>query len=207
VFYLFHRFIKEARNEISPELAGTLLESISDLLPIEVDLPELENPEQQDLLTEAIKNPGIFDSQLYLFETAGALISLFWRNTEQSGSLLLSVVKPLMDELSINLQALETSHDVASIVRVHHIIMSLGNVAKGFPDFPSPVPEGYVFPPLDVFREVVQAVLVSLEALRAVKVVRDAVCFILMLLLAVNGVLFIRRDLLSQGYWRPREIV
>jgi exportin-T len=175
VFYLFHRFIKEARNEISSDLAGTLLESIRDLLPIEVDIPELENPEQQDLLTEAIKNPGLFDSQLYLFETAGVLISLFWRSTEQSASLLLSIVKPLMSELSVNLQAVETSREILPILKVHHGIMALGNVAKGFPDFPAPVPDGYILPPLDVFREIAQAILVSLEALNAIKGIRDAV--------------------------------
>lgn len=175
VFYLFHRFVKEARNEIPPELAESLLESMRDLFPIEVDVPELESPEQQDLLTEAIRNPGLFDSQLYLFETSGALVSLFWRSTEQTGRLLLSVVKPLMNELSVSLQAAKVSQDAMAILRVHHAIMALGNVAKGFPDFPSPVPDGYILPPLDVFREVAQAILISLEALNSVKCVRDAV--------------------------------
>lgn len=175
VFYLFHRFIKEARNEISPDLAEGLLETIRDLFPIEVDLPELENPDQQDLLTEALKNPGLFDSQLYLFETAGSLISLSWRDREKTGNLLLSVVKPLMDELSVNLQTSKASHEVLSVVRVHHAIMALSNVAKGFPDFPSPVPEGYILPPLEVFQQIAQAILLSLEALNAVKGIRDAV--------------------------------
>ena len=175
VFYLFHRFIKEVRNEISPDLSVSLLDSIRDLLSIQVDLPELDNPEIQDLLTEAIKNPGIFDSQIYLFETAGILNSLFFKDPSQSETLLRSIVKPLMEELHGNLQAAKVSNDVTAILKIHHITMALGNVAKGFPDLPSPLPEGYILPPLEVFREIGRAILVCLEQLNVVKGVRDAV--------------------------------
>lgn len=175
VFYLFYRFIKEVRNEISLDLSASLLDSISDLFSIQLDLPELDSPETQDLLTEAIKNPGIFDSQIYLFETAGILTSLFFRDPTRSETLLNSIVKPLMNELPGHLQAAKVSNDVTAVLRIHHIIMALGNVAKGFPDLPSPLPEGYVLPPLKVFREVGQAILVCLEQLNVVKGVRDAV--------------------------------
>lgn len=175
VFYLFYRFIRESKNEIAPELAVSLLQGMRDLLSIQVELPELENPEQQDLLTEAVNNPGIFDAQLYLFETAGTLASLLYKTPEQGSALLQSIVKPLLDELSVNLQAVKGVEDVMPILKVHHIIMALGNIAKGFPDYPSPIPEGYILPPLDVFNEVAQAILVSLEAMNVFKVVRDAV--------------------------------
>lgn len=176
VFYLFHRFIKEDRNDIPPELAVSLLEGMRDLLVINVEIPELENPEQQDILTEAVSNPGIFDSQLYLFETAGTLVSLLFKIPDQASVLLLSVVNPLLEQLSASLQSVKSREDVLPILKVHHIIMALGNVAKGFPDYPSPVPEGYALPALDVFNEVAQAILVSLEAINVFKVVRDAVC-------------------------------
>ncbi|OCH95393.1 ARM repeat-containing protein [Obba rivulosa] len=187
VFYLFHRFIREDRNEISPDLSLSLLDGMRDLLNVQVELPELENPEQQDLLAEAVANPGIFDSQLYLFETAGTLISLLYKNPEQSGALLLSVMRPLLDELSANLQAVKGREDVVPILKVHHIIMALGNVAKGFPDYPSPVPPGYIAPPLDVFRQVAEAILVSLEAMSIFKVVRDATRFAFARILATTG--------------------
>ncbi|OBZ72293.1 Exportin-T [Grifola frondosa] len=187
VFYLFHRFIKEDRNEIPPELAVSLLEGMRDLLVVQVELPELDGVEQQDILTEAVNNPGIFDSQLYLFETAGTLVSLLYRLPDQAAALLLSVVKPLLDELSVSLLAVKSPDDVLPILKVHHIIMALGNVAKGFPDYPSPVPEGYVSPPLDVFREVAQAILVCLEAMNIFKVVRDATRFAFARILATTG--------------------
>ena len=175
VFYLFHRFIREERNEITPNLSGTLLEGIRDTLTIQVEIPELENPEQLDILAEAVNNPGVFDSQLYLFETVGVLISLFWKSSEQSAALLLSFVRPLLDELSVNLQAVKGPGDVEPILKIHHVIMALGNITKGFPEYPSPIPPEYIFPPLDVFHDVAQAILLSLEAMNVFKVVRDAV--------------------------------
>lgn len=140
-----------------------------------VELPELEDPESQDILSEAVVASTLFDSQLYLFEAAGTLVSLLYRTPDQASALLLSVVRPLLDELSVNLRAVKGPDDILPILKVHHVIMALGNVAKGFPEYPSPVPPGYIAPPLDVFREVAQAILVCLEAMNIFRVVRDAV--------------------------------
>jgi exportin-T len=172
VFYLFHKFIRECRNDISPEVAISLLENIRDLLVINIEVPKVENPED-DPLTEAIKNPGIFDSQLYVFETVGTLLSFLSKAAEQQASLLLSCVTPLLQDLSRNISVVKG--DVIPILRIHHTIMALGNIAKGFPDYPSPVPEGYTFAPLEIFLQVAQGILLSLEAMNTVQCVRDAV--------------------------------
>lgn len=143
-------------------------------MPIEAEVPEMDDTEE-DPLTEAVKS-SVFDSQLYLYETAGILCSLLFKSPEQQTTLLLSLVKPLMDELSVNLQAsTKGGQDIIPIVKVHHIIMALGNISKGFPDYPSSLPEGYILPPLDVLAQVAQAILVCLEAMNVFKVVRDAV--------------------------------
>lgn len=145
-----------------------------DLLSIEVEIPELEDADA-DLLTESVKS-STFDSQLYLYETVGILCSLVFKTPEQQSTLLLSLVKPLMSELSVNLQAsTKGGQDITPIVKVHHIIMALGNISKGFPDYPPSLPEGYILPPLEVFAQVAQAILVCLEAMNVFKVVRDAV--------------------------------
>ncbi len=172
VFYLFHRFIKDNQREISPELAGTLLEGIRDTLTIRVELPEVDPNEPNDPLTEATSTP---DPQLYLFETVGTLVHVLFRTPEQSAVLLLSVVTPLLEELSTNLRAFEEKQDVLPIVKIHHVIMALGNIAKGFPDYPTPIPDDYILPPLHVFRNMAQAILMSLGAMKEFKVVRDAV--------------------------------
>ena len=127
-------------------------------------------------LTEAVNTGSLFDSQLYLFETAGTLVSLFYKTPERASALLLSVVKPLLDQLSANLQAVKGPEDILPILTIHHDIMALGSVAKGYPDYPSrPVHESFIPPPLDVFSQVAQAILLSLEAMNVFRVVRDAV--------------------------------
>jgi exportin-T len=148
---------------------------MQDLLPIVVEIPEPEEPET-DLLTEATKD-STFSSQLYLYEATGTLCSLMFRTPAEQRAILLSSVKPLMDDLSVNFQAFGSkgSSDLIPIVRVHHVIMALGNIAKGFPDYPNPVPPNYILPPMDVFAEMAQAILVCLKAMNIFKPIRDAV--------------------------------
>lgn len=164
------------------ELVVTLLNGIRDVLTIQVDLPEpATTGEQQDLLTDAVNNPGLFDSQLYLFETVGILSSLTFKDPTQTEAILLSIVRPLIDELSVSLRTnVNDTEDLVPVVKAHHIIMALGNIAKGFPDFPSPIPAEYIMPPVDVFRQMAQAIIVSLEAMNVYKVVRDAVRVVLL---------------------------
>jgi len=57
------------------------------------------------------------------------------------------------------------------IVKVHDIVLALGNIAKGFPDYPSVVPENYI----EVFSEIARVILVCLEAMNVFRVIRDAV--------------------------------
>ncbi|TFK72889.1 ARM repeat-containing protein [Pluteus cervinus] len=171
--YLFHRFIKTERNDIPPDIAANILGSIRDLLSVRVKLPELDDPES-DLLTEAAKSPEL-DSQLYLFETAGVLTSLLYRTPQQQSTILLELVKPLLDDLSVALpEAKKGGEDVLPIVKVHHLVMALGSIAKGFPDFPAVPAPDYIFPPLDIFAQMAQAIIVCLEAMNVWRVIRDA---------------------------------
>ncbi|KAJ7274411.1 armadillo-type protein [Mycena haematopus] len=190
VNYLFYRFIKEVRSDIPGDVAVNIANTVRDLLPIEVKLPDADDSDSSaDLLSEAIKNSA-FDSQLYLYETLGTLCSLLSKTPDQLASLLLSFVKPLMSELSDNLQAYRTkgSQDLIPIVKVHHVVMALGNIAKGFPEYPTPVPAGYVpLPVNDVFGEVAQAILICLEAMNVLKDIRDASRFAFARILATTG--------------------
>ncbi|KAJ7475824.1 armadillo-type protein [Mycena latifolia] len=189
VSYLFSRFIKELRNDIPGDVVVNIATSLRDLLSIEVQLPDAEDSDSSsDLLSEAVRSSA-FDSQLYLYETIGTLCSLLHKTPVELASLLLSFVKPLMSELSDNLQAYRTkgSQDLIPIVKVHHVVMALGNIAKGFPEYPTPVPPGYVPLPVDVFAQVAQAILVCLEGMNIFKDVRDASRFAFARILATTG--------------------
>ncbi|PPQ68668.1 hypothetical protein CVT25_012322 [Psilocybe cyanescens] len=187
MFYLFHRFIKELKNEIPVDICPGIIDSVRNLLPIIVVIPEPEEPET-DVLAEAIGNTA-FGSQLYLFETVGTLCSLVFKNPAQQSEVLLSLVKPLMDDLSVSFQAFRTNgpSDLVPIVKVNYIIMALGNISKGFPDYPSTVPENYIMPPMEVFAQMAQAILVCLEAMSVFKPIRDATRFAFARILATAG--------------------
>jgi exportin-T len=201
MFYLYHRFIKDLRTEIPVDICSNIIDSMRDLLPIVAEIPEPEEPET-DILTEAIQGSA-FDSQLYLFETVGTLCSLVYKSPAQQATLLLSLVKPLMDDLSNNFQAFRANgpSDLVPIVKVHHIIMALGNISKGFPDYPSVVPENYILPPLEVFGEMAQAILVILEAMNVFKPIRDAVSCYRFYQSSISNQ-YARPVSLLLGYWR-----
>ena len=66
--------------------------------------------------------------------------------------------------------------DVLPVLKVHHFIRALGNIAKGFPDAPVPTPPNYTPPEwVGVFDQVADAVLVSLGAMAGWKIIREAV--------------------------------
>jgi exportin-T len=166
--------MRECKKDVGPEIALKILEGVRDLLALKIELPELENPEEQDLLTEATSTPP---AQLYLFETVGTLVSFFAKAPEQQTALLRSVVQPLLDTLQAALQTpVAGAQDVVPILTAHRAIMALGSIAKGFPDYPSPATEGYLPPAVEVFQQMANAILVSLDAMNVYKVVREAVC-------------------------------
>ncbi|KAG8906804.1 pre-tRNA nuclear export protein [Tulasnella sp. 403] len=194
VFYVFHRFIKEVRNDIPQDLILSLLTSIQDLLELELEPPPADadgnssssagsspTPDQDasNLLEEAIKAPGLFDSQLYLFETTGTLISsLAEVGEDEQVSLLRAITNPLLGQLSQALQTpMKDPKDILPVFKAHHLIQAVASIVKGFPDAPPQVP-GYVPPKrMEVFKEIAEAVLVSLEAFNTFKVIRDAARF------------------------------
>lgn len=58
-----------------------------DVLVVRAELPEPESSEQ-DLLNEALNSAGLFDSQLYLFESVGTLVSLLSKEPEKQATVL-----------------------------------------------------------------------------------------------------------------------
>ncbi|KZV62903.1 KapM protein [Peniophora sp. CONT] len=188
VFYLFYKFLTTCRGEIPNELVPTLLDAMRDVLSIEIELPESEPGEEPEPLVLLAEAASAQDPQLYLFESVGILVSMLWKVPEQP-DVLLSFVRPLLDTLQSDLRSVKGvgAQDVLPLLRIHHVVMALGNIARGFPDFPNPIPEGYSFQCLGIFRDIAQAILVSLEAMKVFKVVRDASRFAFARIIATTG--------------------
>ncbi|PVG04220.1 ARM repeat-containing protein [Serendipita vermifera] len=185
VFYLFHRFVQALRIDIDIQHVPTILQAIQDVLTIEKPVlrPAWDDSDYEgisdDSLAEALAHPTLFDSQIYMFEAAGALISTLWSLPEPQAAALQTVCAPLLAHLSRYLQmGMDgTEDDDIRIVTIHHCIQALGNIPKGFPEFPSPVPENYIMPPIAEFRQIGEAILVSLGIVGEWRIVREAARF------------------------------
>lgn len=181
--------MQSLRIDIDIQHVPSILQAIQDLLTFDVELPtDFELPEvysdtvNQDVLANILKEPTIFDAQLYMFEAAGALVSTLWSLPEHQSNALRSVTSPLLSRLSTCLQAPIAAagvqmgeEDLKHVLAVHHCIQALGSIPKGFPEYPSPVPPDYIPPPIAEFRQMADAILVSLDIMGRFRVVREAV--------------------------------
>lgn len=186
-FYLFHRFIKDQQLSIAPQLATTLLERISDTLLTDAELPGEESEltaeaNLNEILSEIIGHASRFDSQVCMFEATGTLLSLLFRDPESQRAIFRNLVQPILAQMEAGIQlyranpnpSVTDTQAIATILTLHHDITALGYIAKGFPDMPSNPHEGYIPPPIPVFQQSVEAILVSLDAMNNFKIIRDA---------------------------------
>jgi exportin-T len=123
------------------------------------------------------------ESQLYLFEAIGMLIShensLLDGNKPRTLEYLKFLVNPMieqiqeiMDKQLYRLDGVD-EEGPPPLVRTHlnHLIMAIGSISKGFPEVKGNEPEWTL-----VFREVLGCVLKVLHVLSTSLLIRDAVC-------------------------------
>ncbi|CEL55488.1 Exportin-T OS=Laccaria bicolor (strain S238N-H82 / ATCC MYA-4686) GN=LOS1 PE=3 SV=1 [Rhizoctonia solani AG-1 IB] len=186
VFYIFYKFIKECKLEIPLEHVTTIIDNMRDVLVVRAELPEPESSEQ-DLLSEALGSAGLFDSQLYLFESVGTLVSLLDKEPEKQAAVLESVTNPLLASLQQSIQTpVNGPQDILPILQAHHVIRALGSVAKGFPEATQTAQESIPAWIL-VLKQVAEAVLVSLENMNQHRAIRDASRFAFARIIASTG--------------------
>ncbi|GAA6052810.1 hypothetical protein JCM3770_006263 [Rhodotorula araucariae] len=190
VFYLFSRFIYQAKgivqSQVSGELVRSILTGMQDLLVINAQLPDSEPPTEA-ILTKAASTPGFFDAQLYLFETVGTLISILNQVPDQQVVLLNAVLDPLLADLQASIRPAATNpDDLNAILKAHHLIMAAASVAKGFPDLSArvPVAQGQW---VAVFRAATETILAAAKVMTGFVVVRDAARFAFNRIVATTG--------------------
>ena len=191
-WYLFHRFVKHVRQHVG-DIAETLIQALSDLLPIRAELSEETSDNDEEDISSSGNNQTAnaqFDSQLYLYETVGCIASARSILVEKQVMLVTSVINPLFSDLDAYLGQAK-SGDKQSILQVHHLIMALGTLARGFADGTPANNLVTASPPPDIisteFVRAAEAVLLALEGLRSSFEVREAARFAFNRLIAVVG--------------------
>ncbi|KAG0985485.1 hypothetical protein G6F29_003983 [Rhizopus arrhizus] len=164
-WYLFQRFVKNLKSRMRPYVEH-VLSSIGDLLAIQAE-PVVETNTMDGM---PIPAASTFDSQLYLFETVGLLISLEGTEPMKQTEYLKIVLVPLVEGIQGSLS--QPSDDELFMLQLHHYIMAIGSVAKGYPSLnkPSEVAEPWTV----VFVQATEIILSALQAFNQILVIRDA---------------------------------
>ncbi|EAQ89027.1 hypothetical protein CHGG_05646 [Chaetomium globosum CBS 148.51] len=174
-WYLFHRFVKTLRAQVG-NVAKTVIESISDLLPIKAEVPG--NDADDDMSSDESDHSAdaVFSSQLFLYEAIGCISSTSATPPADQGLYARSVMEPLFSDMSVHIERAKAG-DPQAVLQVHHIIMALGTLANGFADAHAaqqgkrPQPHEAVS---NEFSRAAEAILIALNELNAIGDVRAA---------------------------------
>ncbi|KAI8639645.1 armadillo-type protein [Parasitella parasitica] len=167
-WYLFQRFAKNLKPKMSPYVEN-VLSSLGDLLNIQAE-PVVEANTMDGM---PIPAASTFDSQLYLFETVGLLISMEGIDPMKQTEYLKIVLVPLVEGIQ-KAMAQPFSDDELFLLQLHHYIMAIGSVAKGFPTLVRPA-DSTQQPWSVVFIQATEIILSALQSYNQMAVIRDAV--------------------------------
>ncbi|KAI9101118.1 armadillo-type protein [Phlyctochytrium arcticum] len=176
VYYLFRQFVHEVQGRLSP-LVDTILTSIEDLLVVQ--LPEPKQPLAEGEEDRAVST---FESQLFIYEAVGNLISLDGTPEQKQVDLLTAVLTPLVRQIEGIMQNRlyenDTADNVIFTLQLDHLIRAIGNISKGFPDVDlKGKTEGHVPAWAVVFQQALAAIVAVLEQLHRSELIRNATRF------------------------------
>lgn len=189
-WYLFLRFTRSLRQHLG-NIAENIVEAVKDLLPIKAELPE-ENSDNDDMSSDASDQSASarFNSQLYLYEAVGCVCSAHAVPVENQVRYVRSIITPLFSDLEAHLGEAKAG-DERSILQVHHLVMALGTLARGFSDWTPANTSSTSSPPIQAiseeFTQTAEAILVALESLSSSYDIRTAARFAFSRLVGVLG--------------------
>ncbi|KAL8830473.1 MAG: hypothetical protein Q9191_001404, partial [Dirinaria sp. TL-2023a] len=181
---------KSLRQHIG-NVAENVVRAVNDLLPIKAELAE-DTSDNDDLSSDGSDQSASarFNSQLYLYEAVGCVCSAHAVPVENQIQYIRSIITPLFTDLEAHLGSAKTG-DERSILQVHHLMMALGTLARGFSDWTpantSSASSAPAQPVSEEFTQTAEAILVALESLSSSFQVRTAARFAFSRLIGVLG--------------------
>jgi hypothetical protein len=154
-------------------ISDQILAAFSDLLQVRVTATSLAANQSGDGDSDSDSElqDVFFDSQLYLFQSAGLLIASTQNSNFGVGQALL---RSLSNNIEERIQA--ASIDQSGLLYVHHTIMAIGDIAKGFDNASEtliPTREQAVNL---LFIPATETILKALTRFEDSNLIRDAVC-------------------------------
>ncbi|KAF2132290.1 Exportin-T [Dothidotthia symphoricarpi CBS 119687] len=185
-WYLFQRLVKHLRAQLG-NVSYNIIQAVGDLLTIKAELPDASeddmSSDEEDKSADAL-----FNSQLYLFEAVGCIASSSTVSPENKKLYAQTIMSPLFADMEQTLPQARNGDERATL-QIHHIIMAVGTLARGYSDWVpsnnnSSVPQSEV---ADEFIKASEAILVSLESLKSSGIIRHAARFAFSRMIAVLG--------------------
>ncbi|GKT47887.1 exportin-T [Colletotrichum spaethianum] len=176
-WYLFQRFVKFLRAQVG-NVAETVIQSISDLLPIKAEVSENNGDDDMSSDESDHSADALFTSQLYLFEAIGCIASTGSTPADKQAYYARLVMNPLFSDMEFHLPKAK-SGDAQAILQIHHIILALGRLAHGFSDWQPGSTSAQNRPPpdklvSDEFSRAAEAILIALSELNSSTDIRTA---------------------------------
>ena len=158
-------------------IAQTVIQAVSDLLPIKAELPD-DASDKEDISSDENdrSTDARFTSQLYLYEAVGNICSIPAVPIDSQVFFVKSIMDPLFADLEQCLGP-ASSGDARAILQIHHLIMALGTLAHGFFEWIPTKAVTSKAPAKEIseeFSKASEAVLVALEALNTAPEIRTA---------------------------------
>ncbi|CAG8496785.1 4753_t:CDS:10, partial [Cetraspora pellucida] len=186
-WYLFHRFIKLLKLKMD-KYANTVLGSIQDLLMIQAVIEPSDMSADSNPLTKDKAMESGFSEQIFLFETVGILITADCIPPDNQMEFAKAVFNPLMEEIQRYIQICTESPehiDPRSVLHLHHLIMAIGSIGKGFPE--APKGSHPIIPWVGILQQSTEIVLAVLKILNRYEIIRDAARYTFARLVNVLG--------------------
>jgi exportin-T len=185
-WYLFQRLVKHLRSQLG-DVSYNVIQAVADLLTIKAELPDNADDDmssdEDDQSAESL-----FNAQLFLFEAVGCIASSSTVSPENKRLYAQTIMSPLFSDMEQTLPQARNG-DERSLLQIHHIIMALGTLARGYSDW-MPTSTSSAAPPSDVADEFIkasEAILVALESLNNSSSIRHAARFAFSRMIAVLG--------------------
>jgi exportin-T len=188
-WYLFQRFVRQLRLQVG-HVAEVVVQNLSDLLVVQAVVPE-ENGDDDASSDGESSSDSAFNAQLYLFEAVGCICGSISVPAEKQVRFVQAIIQPIFSDMQNCLARAKVS-DQQAVLQIHHDIMALGTLARGFSDWvPGSNPNSSGNAPIEqvqtAFTQVSEATLLSLESLKTSFSIRTAARFAFSRLIGVMG--------------------
>lgn len=185
-WHLFLRFVRALRAPLS-NMSANVVGAISDLLVIRAEISEDSSNDDMSSNQDSQSADILFASQLYLFEAVGCLASASSVPPETQVTIAQSTITPLSSDIQAQVNV-AINGDERAILQIHHSIMALGTLARGFSDW---VPGTAGTPVLEQvsleFMRACEPILMALGALKISMTIRTAARFAFARMVGVLG--------------------